>query len=872
MLRKNYWHFILISMLIALISGIGYASFISNKIYEESSTHLREIYAEVQKEFASLTKTNWNMLMDWDEYLSYGLDDLDETDLDKYFQSDKDRWGYSEVYFLNEQSDYVTLDRKYGHLDCGSQIRPLLQEKQNVVMDTVQRGENHLTIFAIPAQKNFYYGFPYTAVAVSYDNASLAKALNITAFSGKSRCYMLDGTGHIMLSTASDKVPSTNFLSYLDHHTSLSAGETDSFAKDLKAKKDGVIKYRANGIPYYLIYQPTGFQDWMIVGTVPKKAVNTNIPQVQIVTIAVLSILFLIAAVIGVQYLIRRYRSTLEAKNEELQYQEELSTILVKNTHDILILYSPEKKSPEYVSPNIQNLLGIDPALIDNDLSRLKECSIITRNSFLTADLSEAVGAGILQVESEWIHKETEEHRWYHETLYPVTLRGYQKLLLVISDRSGEYQNNMQLELALNIAKSANEAKSCFLSNMSHDLRTPLNAITGFSSLLREDANDPVLVRDYASKITTASHHLLGIINNVLDMSKIESGKTVLNIQMFDLQELLDKLNIMTLPLANAKGQTFTILQHNVFCKKLWGDSVRISQVLLNLLSNAVKYTPEGGNICLSVSMNQPFPHSRIHVIFSVEDDGIGIEEEFLRTIFEPFTRETDRIQENIQGTGLGMAITKNLIDLMGGHISIKTTPDMGSTFSIELNLRDTKWALTGSSALGSEGNADLEIPPDALPIVAVSGYPEDDEPLPADVPVKPSAVRYTPLAGLHILVADDNSFNADIMKDLLDLKGATCEIASTGQEAVDLFTSSACGHFDAILMDIRMPDMDGYEATKRIRHSKHPDHASIMIIATTANAFADDVKTTLASGMNAHLSKPVDLDTLCALLQSMQL
>ena len=241
MLRKNYWHFILICMLIALISGIGYASFISNKIYEDSSTHLREIYGEVQKEFASLTNTNWNMLMDWNEYLSYGLDDLGKDDLNRYFQSDKDRWGYSEVYFLNEQSDYVTLDRKYGHLDCGSQIRPLLQEKQNVVMDTVQGGENHLTIFAIPAQKNFYYGFPYTAVAVSYDNAALAKALNITAFSGKSRCYMLDGTGHIMLSTASDKVPSTNFLSYLDHHTSLSAGETDSFAKDLKAKKDGVL-------------------------------------------------------------------------------------------------------------------------------------------------------------------------------------------------------------------------------------------------------------------------------------------------------------------------------------------------------------------------------------------------------------------------------------------------------------------------------------------------------------------------------------------------------------------------------------------------------------------------------------------------------
>ena len=159
MLRKNYWHFILICMLIALISGIGYASFISNKIYEDSSTHLREIYGEVQKEFASLTNTNWNMLMDWNEYLSYGLDDLDENDLNKYFQSDKDRWGYSEVYFLNEQSDYVTLDRKYGHLDCGSQIRPLLQEKQNVVMDTVQRGENHLTILRSMLKRIFIMAF-----------------------------------------------------------------------------------------------------------------------------------------------------------------------------------------------------------------------------------------------------------------------------------------------------------------------------------------------------------------------------------------------------------------------------------------------------------------------------------------------------------------------------------------------------------------------------------------------------------------------------------------------------------------------------------------------------------------------------------------
>ena len=251
-----------------------------------------------------------------------------------------------------------------------------------------------------------------------------------------------------------------------------------------------------------------------------------------------------------------------------------------------------------------------------------------------------------------------------------MTIRGYQKLLLVLSDRTSEWHNHQQLELALDIAKSANEAKSSFLSNMSHDIRTPMNAITGFTTLLEKSADDPGKVRVYTAKIMSASRHLLRLINDVLDMSKIESGNTVLHVTEFHLRELLDELRSMILPLTSTHRQSFSIQLQNIYCNKLWGDPLRISQILLNLLSNSVKYTPKGGNICLLVRMQEASSHGRIHLLFEVEDDGIGIEPDFLHTIFEPFTREEGKIQNDVQGTGLGMAITKKSGGTDGRQIS----------------------------------------------------------------------------------------------------------------------------------------------------------------------------------------------------------
>lgn len=919
MFRKGYYHCIVLCAIIAIVAGLSYANFVANKLYEESRSHLTEIYTEVNQAFTTLATTNWNMLMDWNEYLAYGLDTLPQDRLDEYFEADKSRWGYTEVYFLKDTGEYMTLDGKHGQFPCQPQLETLQSEQQNIVLDVAEPDGNVLTLFAIPAAKNTYRGFSYSAVAAGYNNAAINEALNVTAFSGEAQCYMMDPNGRVILSTDKEKPPFANFLTYLKHHSELSASEVEQMSANFEAKQSGIMQFHASGTAYYLLYQPVGFQDWMMVGAVPKSAVNTNIPQIQIVTIIALSAIFLASAIIGMAYLVRRSKQTLAAKNDELLFQEELFTILVQNSQDIFMLYSMETKALEYVSPNVEKLLGISTEFIGNDPKKFNVCAVNAEDSLLNRNLSRTPGNDPIHSNSEWANRKTGEHRWYHETLYQVTIRGYQKLLLVLSDRTSEWHNHQQLELALDIAKSANEAKSSFLSNMSHDIRTPMNAITGFTTLLEKSADDPGKVRVYTAKIMSASRHLLRLINDVLDMSKIESGNTVLHVTEFHLRELLDELRSMILPLTSTHRQSFSIQLQNIYCNKLWGDPLRISQILLNLLSNSVKYTPKGGNICLLVRMQEASSHGRIHLLFEVEDDGIGIEPDFLHTIFEPFTREEGKSQNDVQGTGLGMAITKNLVELMGGQISVKSTPNIGSRFSIDLELRAAEpYEPLPENSVMEECSAATD------PVSTVAKIPSDAETTARDTAETGTAPRTTAppvmmpminasmdtfdldilmeegsskitgdrtsmetmarsqketrqappedehlLDGIHLLVAEDNAFNAEILEDLLALRGATCEIVSTGRQAVNRFVHSTPGHFNAILMDIQMPDIDGYEATHMIRQSSHPEASSMTIIAITANAFAEDIQTALASGMNAHVPKPVDLDVLCRVLQN---
>ena len=525
-----------------------------------------------------------------------------------------------------------------------------------------------------------------------------------------------------------------------------------------------------------------------------------------------------------------------------------------------------------------------------------------------------------------------------------------------------ELEQKNFLREALSQANRANEAKSAFLSNMSHDIRTPMNAIIGFTTLLNKDAESPEKVREYTRKISASSHHLLSLINDVLDMSKIESGKTSLNIAPFSLPGLLEELYTILLPQARVKGQDFDFHVHGRPAEQLLGDKLHLNQILINLLSNAIKYTPEGGEITLLVEALTPITPQYAHLRFVVRDNGIGMSEAFLKTVFDPFSREMNSTTSGIQGTGLGMAITKNLVELMGGTIQVESRQGEGAAFTVELSFalpvqsdEENFWARRGISRIlvadddqqirldiqemmdgtgvevscvtdgpsavkaaararengagfhavlvdwkmpGQRGVETVRLLRDEVgrdvPILVLTAYDWgdiEDEALAAGVNAfmpKPffmstfrqvlsdlgsvqSAGPARPpedvLKGLFFLVAEDNELNMEILSEMLAMEGAGCEVAANGQLALERFLRSEPDRYDMILMDVQMPVMGGYEATRRIRASGHPRAADIPIVAMTANAFAEDVRHALDAGMNGHLSKPIDMNAMRELL-----
>ena len=389
---------------------------------------------------------------------------------------------------------------------------------------------------------------------------------------------------------------------------------------------------------------------------------------------------------------------------------------------------------------------------------------------------------------------------------------------------------------ALQTAENANKAKTDFLSNMSHDIRTPMNAIIGMTSLIRHDAGNKAKVIEYADKIDISSQHLLGIINDVLDMSKIEAGKTVFKYTDFSILDFITELNTIFHSQIDEKNQTLTIIKENIRHEWVNGDQVHLMQIFSNLVSNAVKYTQEGGKIQFLVEECETKSSVYAKYRFLVSDNGMGMSADFKDTIFDAFTRAESSMTNKIQGTGLGMAITKNLVEAMGGTIDVESELGQGSCFEVLIDLRIAEDRFVSSTEQA-----------------------EKDEP------------AGNVLKGMRFLCAEDNELNAEILMELLKIEGAECTICENGKRVLEAFEQSAPGDYDMILMDVQMPVMNGYEATKAIRRSSHELAKTIPIIAMTANAFSEDIQHSLAAGMNAHVSKPVEMKVLEKTIRSIK-
>ena len=964
---KRVLYVLLLALVVFTACYFGYA-YLNNAdtlIFMESASHLEEIYSYLGKYISSTNNNSFDSMHLFMTQLEYTLD----SGGDDQFVSDmvsawKENLGFKEFYFISRNGELMSIDGKYKRFDLSSSLVDLMINGRDIMTDVSMPGSDGLTLYAIKCRKHKYRSFNYEAIAVTFSNDNILDLLSISAFDSKSDNYVINGEGRIIFNGSSFRNTENRFynvVNYLEDNSDLTNQKLLSLEKSWTEGSMITLSTKIESVPYYLVSVPLEQSGWILVGMVDAGVVNKNINQLQNLTMGLGFSVSALLLVILFSIVVTSYIKTKKRQQDEIMFRDSLFSDLSQNVNDVFVILEEKTDEVVYVTPNIDSVLGVKEEDVKKDIASIDG---INGDRLIASNLMELNKKDKISWTQEYLNNDIGETRYLEITAYHAEFGSLKRIVIVISDRSEERKLQNALSSSLEIAKNANAAKSNFLANMSHDIRTPMNAIVGYSTLLIKDADDKNKVIEIGKKITYSSQHLLSLINDVLDMSKIESGRTSLNSDKVDVSEVINNISEIVQVQTKSKKQSFEIKTKGNIPPYIYADKLRLTQILLNLLSNAVKYTEKNGTISFVVE-GYGNNGQTCHLRFIVSDNGQGMSSEFVEKIFEPFSRETNSMTNKIQGTGLGMSITKSIVDLMGGTIDIQSELGKGSVFTVDLifsvpldenddnffadheitrvlvgddeidvteNIQSilSDAGLECDAAIGGlesvdkatrayEDNNSYDViildwkMPDMdgvecvrrirkeigkdVPIFVLSSYDVseiEDEAKKAGVDLflpKPFFLsnfqrvldtyyqnkanteeeenNSNDFSGVKILVAEDNEINAEIITELLDSIGIKCVIAEDGLEALRVFTEESPDEFDMIFMDIQMPIMDGYESARRIRASNNTRAKSIPIIAMTANAFEDDVKASMASGMNAHISKPIDFERLKSIIKS---
>lgn len=817
--------------ILVIITLIFNAMLIRKTAYEEGSQHLDELSAQIASSIEKQSQGQWNMLDVFYRYFA-DLSSDDWTVLSSYIQNKKEDFGFDSLCLVDEDAMYYDREKSFSLLSNREVTTTLLTDRQPIILDDMFSTEGRL-IFLIPIEKQVIGEKTVCALGVAYNSRNLFDMLNIQAYDGELRMYIMHQDGVALFrSGQEDIITGYNIINSLGE-AEFKRGSLDALRNHIRSGRQELMTVHLKNQEYYLNHTPVDVDDWQLITMVPVNVVSGRLMRSSVIT-------FLCMFVVG--------------------------TLIVLV---FILLYSESTRK-------------------------------------------------VLKAEAA----------------------------------------------ARKAAESANESKSRFLSNMSHDIRTPMNAIIGMTKIAQDHIEEPVKVKDCLKKIDLSGRLLVGLINDILDMSKIESGKMALNQDTASLVELMQNLVSITQPTVFRKKQVFNIRLHDIRHENLIFDSLRLNQVLINLLGNAVKFTPEGGSVSLDVTEKPAEEEGLVHLVFKVTDTGIGISREFQKNLFTSFTRERDSKIDKIEGSGLGLAITKMIVTMMGGSITVESEPGRGSVFTVELDLPaagapeemklpaihvlvadddpDTCRSAAGYlSELGARADVayggreavkmakeaaangddyhiifldwrmpDLEgtdtakeireVVGEDVPILIISAYDWTSIEVEAgeagingfiqkpffkstlyhniqkyylccDLEQPKEELERNALSDRRLLLVDDNDINLEIAQEMLSYTGAALDVAHDGQEAVEYFRNSPVGYYDMIFMDIQMPVMNGYEATRAIRQMERADAGQVLIFAMTADAFADDIELAKCVGMDAHFPKPLDMTAMLKEIKKMR-
>ena len=945
---------ILLLVLLAVGFGVRYISFVSQTIYQESTSHLEEVLHKSNNMLKEMVRKNLTYLHLYNDFLE---NTSDEAEIQAYIEKAQQSTGFVGFYFLTYDGNYMTVTGETGYLGLQTNLDEKLSKGEDIVMNTALPGKPQMLAFICPETQGSYRGFAYDAIAIAYYNDAVLKLLDNSAFEGNASNYVIYPDGRVIIDNSVNRKETVyNFIAMLREHSDLSEKQVLALSDAFAQGSSGNMRVTLGGISYYLVYEGTAVQNWTMLGLVPVRVVNAGLDKLWFHTIQIVAGITVGIAVLVILMIVRRGHANLRRKNTEISYRDELFKKLSLNVDDVFLMLDAETAKVDYVSPNIERLLGIPWREARQDARVL--AALHPKDS---PDRDKNYLEGLLsgqqrEWDDEYGHLETGERRWFHIVAMGSEVEGRTKHILVMSDRTADKQVNQALSDAVAAAETANRAKSTFLSNMSHDIRTPMNAIIGFTTLAISNIDDKERVKDYLAKTLASSNHLLSLINDVLDMSRIESGKIHLEEVEVNLSDVLHDLKTIVSGQIYAKQLELYMDAIDVTDEDVYCDKTRLNQILLNLLSNAIKFTPAGGTVSVRVRQLAGQVRGCGQYEFRIKDNGIGMSPEFAKKIFEPFERERTSTVSRIQGTGLGMAITKNIVDMMGGTIEVQTAQGKGSEFIIRVPLRvqaehrpvekiteleglkalvvdddfntcdsvtkmlvkvgmRAEWTLSGKEAVlrarqsiemsdvyhayiidwrlpdmnGIEVTRQIRSLNDDTPIIILTAYDWSDIEVEAKAagvtafcskPMFMSDLRETLMSALgqkltdasqellpeknadfkdrHILLVEDNELNREIAQEILREYGFRVDTAENGEVAVEKVSTAAPGSYDLVLMDVQMPVMDGYTATRKIRALDDPARAKLPILAMTANAFDEDRRNALESGMNGFLSKPI--------------
>ena len=950
---------ILLLVLLAVGLSVRYISFVSQTIYQESTSHLEEVLHKSNNMLKEMVRKNLTYLHLYNGFLA---STSDEAEIQAYIEAAQQDTGFVGFYFLSYDGNYMTVTGETGYLGLQANLDEKLSKGEDIVMNAVLPGKPQMLVFASPKTQGSYRGFAYDAIAIAYYNDAVLKLLDNSAFQGNASNYVIYPDGRVVIGNSVNRKETVyNFIAMLRDYSDLSEGQILALSDAFAQGSSGNLRVKLGDTSYYLVYEGTAVQSWTMLGLVPVRVVNASLDKLWFRTAQIVAGITVGMAVLVILLIVRRSHTTLRRKNTEISYRDELFKKLSLNVDDVFLMLDAETAKVDYVSPNIERLLGIPWKEVRQDARVL--AALHPKDS---PDRDKNYLEGLLsgqqrEWDDEYVHLETGERRWFHIVAMGSEVEGRTKHILVMSDRTADKQVNQALSDAVAAAETANRAKSTFLSNMSHDIRTPMNAIIGFTTLAISNIDDKDRVKDYLAKTLASSNHLLSLINDVLDMSRIESGKLHLEEVEVNLSDVLHDLKTIVSGQIYAKQLEFYMDAMDVTDEDVYCDKTRLNQILLNLLSNAIKFTPAGGTVSVRVRQLAGQVRGCGQYEFRIKDNGIGMSPEFAKKIFEPFERERTSTVSRIQGTGLGMAITKNIVDMMGGTIEVQTAQGKGSEFIIRVPLRvqaehrpvekiteleglkalvvdddfntcdsvtkmlvkvgmRAEWTLSGKEAVlrarqsiemsdvyhayiidwrlpdmnGIEVTRQIRSLNDDTPIIILTAYDWSDIEVEAKAagvtafcskPMFISDLRETLMSALgqkltdasqellpeknadfkgkHILLVEDNELNREIAQEILREYGFRVDTAENGEVAVEKVSTAAPGSYDLVLMDVQMPVMDGYTATRKIRALDDPARAKIPILAMTANAFDEDRCNALESGMNGFLSKPIVISDL---------